>query len=471
MRALAAGRASARSLLDRLSVALLAHPVDPASLAAFRFLFGLVMALAMIRFIALGWVDEFYVRPAFHFTWAPFGWIRPLPGWLMHLHFAALAVCALCVAVGFHYRAAAALFFLGFTYVELIDKATYLNHYYLVSLLSGLLVFLPAARLWSVDAWRGPQVDAAKVPAWTINILRFQLAVVYVFAGLAKLNADWLLDAQPLGLWLAARSDVPLIGTMLSERWVAYAFSWSGALYDLSIVFFLLWRRTRRVAYLTVFLFHMMTGVLFPIGMFPWIMIAATLIFFPAEWPRRWLRGSNVVSDTQPVVRPAVSTRVAALIAAYCLIQVLIPLRSHWPGTHHEWSGKGFNFSWRVMLVEKSGYVEFVARRPSAATEWRVPVSTYITERQERMMAQDPEMVRALARRIADDLRAQGMGDVEVRANAFASLNGRPVQPLVDPRVNLAGPLPSHWIVPLERDSDVRLTKFSPPDPAPVDRH
>src|SRR5882672_1963318 len=190
--------------------------VDGASLAAFRILFGLVMAASTIRFMVLGWVEEFYVLPAFHFTWDVFPWVLPLPGGLMHVLFAALAVLAVAVALGFHYRASMLLFFIGFTYVELIDKTTYLNHYYLVSLLSGLLVVLPAHQVWSVDAWRRPRPATWTVPAWTVNLLRFQIAVVYVFAGLAKINVDWLLDAQPLRIWLAARSDLSIVGPLFT---------------------------------------------------------------------------------------------------------------------------------------------------------------------------------------------------------------------------------------------------------------
>jgi vitamin K-dependent gamma-carboxylase len=139
--------------------------VDAASLAAFRILFGLLMAASMLRFIALGWVDEFYVMPTFHFTWDPVPWALPLPAALMHLLFAALTVLALAVAAGWHYRVCMLLFFAGFTYVELIDKTTYLNHYYLVRLLSAMLVALPAHRMWSIDARRFGWTDQA-VAAW-----------------------------------------------------------------------------------------------------------------------------------------------------------------------------------------------------------------------------------------------------------------------------------------------------------------
>lgn len=425
--------------------------IDIASLAAFRILFGLLMAIAVVRVMALGWVDEFYVRPTFHFTWDLFPWVRPLPGRLMHLHFGALALLAFAVAAGLHYRLCAGLFFVGFTYVELIDKTVYLNHYYLASLLSGLLVVLPAHRAWSVDALRRPVLRASTVPAWTVNLLRFQIAVVYLFAGLAKLNTDWLVYAQPLRIWLSARSDVPVIGSSFAQPWVAYAFSWFGAAYDLGIVFLLLQRRTRVGAYLTVVFFHAMTAWLFPIGMFPWIMIGATLIFFPPDWPRRWLGQARAPTPAEAAT--GVPSRiVAALLAVYAAVQIVLPLRAYWPGTDPEWTYRGFNFSWRVMIVEKAGYTELVASDRARGRRWLVPMRDYITERQEKMMAQDPFMVRTLARHVAEDMGAHGVKFPEVRAESFAALNGRPLQRLIDPRVDLARPSPPDWIMPLNRD-------------------
>jgi vitamin K-dependent gamma-carboxylase len=415
---------------------------DPASLAAFRILFGAVMAVGTIRFMALGWIDEFFVQPRFHFTWELFPWVAPLPPALMYVLFAALAACAVGIAIGYHYRVCAALFFLGFTYVELIDKTTYLNHYYLVSLLSGLLVVMPDHR-------------TASVPAWTVHLLRFQLAVVYIFAGLAKINSDWLFDAQPLRMWLAARSDLPLVGSLLSQAWVAYAFSWFGAAYDLTIVGFLMWSRTRAVAYVTVVVFHLMTAVLFPIGMFPWVMIVATTIFFPPDWPRRWIGGEvRLKPDTTGELVWLKPDTTGGLLLLYILMQIALPLRAYWPGADPEWTGRGFNFSWRVMLAEKSGFTEFTVDDPTTGRHWRVRPREIITARQELMMGQDPYMVRALARYIADDYRARGIANVRVHAESFATLNGRPAQRLIDPTVDLAAPSSAEWIVPFKRDAE-----------------
>src|SRR5262245_13212267 len=226
----------------------------------------------MARFPLLGWVEGVYFVATFPFTLGGVPWVVPLPPPLMRLVFPLLALCALTVAIGLYTRVAAAAFFVGFTYVELLDKATYLNHYYLASLLSGLLIVLPAGNLWSVDAWRRPDRVSQTIPSWPVSLLRFQIAVVYVFAGLAKINGDWLLDAQPMRIWLAARSDLPIVGPFLAQTWTAYAFSWFGAAYDLTIVGFLVWPRSRGAAYAAVILFHALTAMLFPIGMFPWLM-------------------------------------------------------------------------------------------------------------------------------------------------------------------------------------------------------
>ena len=180
----------------------LKQPVDLASLAAFRALFGLVMAGALLRFMLRGWVQRFLVEPELHFTFAAFRAIRPWSAPWMQLHCAVLVLAALGVAFGCAYRLCSLVFFLGFTYLELIDKSLYLNHYYLVSLLAGLLCVLPAGRAFSVDAWRNPRRALSLTPAWALLVVRLQVGLVYLFAGVAKLNHDWLFEAQPLRTWL-----------------------------------------------------------------------------------------------------------------------------------------------------------------------------------------------------------------------------------------------------------------------------
>ncbi len=464
----APGALSVTRLLDRAAVAG-SRPVSGASAAAFRIAFGTLGVIAVIRFAARGWIDEFYIAPEHHFTYSGFWWVQPWPGWGMYAHFALLGVAALGVALGYRYRLSIAAFFLLFTYVELLDKTTYLNHYYLVSLLSFLMLFMPLHRTASFDARRSPHPLNGTVPVWVVWVLRSQLAAVYFFSGIAKLNPDWLFHAQPLQVWLYNSSDVFLIGALLREPWIAWAMSWMGAAFDLTIIGWLLWRRSRPWAYAVVVVFHVLTWLLFPIGMFPWIMITAALIFFPPDWPLRMRSrhsraGGNPASGAPdaplspwagegPGVRVGWATRLAVIaLVLFALVQVLVPLR-HWayPG-NVRWNEDGYRFSWRVLLTEKTGHARFRVLDPASGQERLVYPDEYLTPLQVERMATHPDMLLATAHIIARDFAGRGVPDAEVRADISVAFNGRQAARFIDPTVDLArvepGIWPKWWVLP-----------------------
>jgi hypothetical protein len=402
----------------------LSEPRDAASLHAFRSLFGLVMAAGMVRLLAKGWVGDLYVAPAFHFPYTGLAWVRPWPGVGMYVHVAALAVAALGLALGVRARLCAAVFLVGFVYLELLDRALYLNHYYLATVLVGMLALL------------APAAGRATVPAWVLYAFRAQVGLVYFYAGIAKLNADWLLRAQPLRAWLAASADLPLIGAWLETPAAAFAASWAGAAFDLAIVPCLLWRRTRVPAFVALLGFHGATAALFNIGMFPFIMTVGATLFFAPEWPRGFLRFAAAV-EASPRQPPWV---VPALVAVHLLVQAALPLRGHFvlgPGPS-AWTGRGFDFAWNVMVAERSGAVTFRALDLATGREAEVRPSATLTPLQEAAMSQDPSLIAAFARRLAGDLTRAGWRDVAVFADAQLALNGRPSQRLLDPRVDLA---------------------------------
>jgi len=459
----------------------LSSPVSAASAAAFRVLFGLLMLTAVVRFFAHGWISEYFLEPRHFFTYFGFEWVRPWPGIGMYLHFAAMGALALCITVGLFYRASVVGFGALFAYAHLIDKTNYLNHYYLVVCLCFLMAFLPLHRYASLDARRRPALRSATVPAWVVWALRAQIGLVYVFGGIAKLKPDWLLGAQPMQIWLAQSTDVPLLGPLFAERWMAYAMSWAGAAYDLSIVPLLLWRRSRPLAFAAVVTFHLLTMRLFQLGMFPWIMMASSLVFLPPDWPlrlatrlRRWLRrsipgpGPGPGPTTEPSAPaspagpvPAGRPRLAlALLGAYFALHLAMPFRHLlYPGDVL-WTEEGYRFSWNVMLMEKTGSVDAHVLEPSTGKRWVVSPTEYLTRYQAKMMSSQPDMILQFAHLVADDFRARGVRDPEVRIDAVASLNGRRRARLVDPTVDLAheadGLLPKHWILPRPSGEDPR---------------
>ena len=438
--------------------------VSPASLAAFRIAFGTLCLVATIRFVAMGWVSELYIQPDHHLSYYGFGWIQPWPGWGMYLHFALMGLASLGVALGYRYRLSITAFFLLFTYAELIDRTTYLNHYYFISLISFLMIFLPLNRTASLDAWRAKTKEESQTaPISAIWMLRVQIGLVYLFAGIAKLNADWLLNAEPLRIWLFNNTDTPIFGPLLREAWVPFAMSWTGAFFDLTIIGWLLWRKTRPYAYLVLVAFHLITALFFPsIGMFPWIMIGATLIFFDPEWPRRLLHrfkrkhermGEPVFSAPSAKAGRLAWPVLAALTlcALFFAVQILVPLRHlAYPG-NVRWTEEGYLFSWRVLVTEKAGLVKFRVSSPEFQSERLVYPEEYLTPMQVERMAYQPDMILATAHIIRDDFIARGYHEIEVRADAFVSFNGRPTARLIDASADLArvrsGLGPKPWIL------------------------
>jgi hypothetical protein len=444
-------------LVDRIAAAA-ARPVDVAALAAFRIAFGVVMFAGILRFLATGWIEPMYGEPTFFFKYPGFGWVEPWPVWGMYVHYGVLALLALAIALGAFTRVAAALFVIGFAYTQLVDVTNYLNHHYLVVLLGGLVAILPANAEWSIDARRRPALRRRTIPAWILWLVRFQVGVVYVYAGLAKAKPDWLLHAQPLDLWLAARTDTPVVGPWLDEPVVAYALSWAGFLYDTTIVVWLSWRRTRPYAFAILVGFHAATGYLFNIGMFPIIMTASALVFFPPDWPRRLLvrLGRRSWAEPAPVDPPAIERSprrrraIAIAIAAHLAIQVLVPLRHlAYPG-EVLWNEDGMRFAWHVLVREKHGAVTYVARFADGR-RLEIPPGHYLTWRQEREMAGQPDLILQLARRIAVDLRAEGHAGFAIHADTRVSLNGRTPVPMIDPEVDLLAITdlgPRDWVLP-----------------------
>ena len=416
-----------------------------APLSVFRIAFGSLLFGSIVRFWANGWIHELYIAPKHFFPFYGFEFIKPL-GEYTYLLFIACGLCALLVTLGLYYRIASVGLFLTFTYIELIDKATYLNHYYFVSMICLMMIFLPANAYFSVDSWRVRRIASNRIPLWCVDALKYFVCIVYVYAGLAKLNSDWLFHAQPLRIWLPAKNDLPLIGWLFNYEWVAYAFSWSGCLYDLTIPLFLLYARTRALAYATVVLFHSLTAILFPIGMFPYIMIATALIFFPAGFHEKILARIRRFSRTNSTVaKPDIAyqyPKVWARILPWCfafflLIQISLPWRYLlYPGELF-WTEEGYRFSWRVMLMEKAGYAQFVAR-DAEGRQALIDNRDFLTPLQEKMMSTQPDMMLQYAHILYDHFVSQGFRSPEIYVDSYVTVNGRLGKPLVNATTDLA---------------------------------
>jgi len=433
-------------------------PSDISILVYFRIIFGAVMLWEVFRYFEHDWIDKYWIEPTFHFTYYGFDWLRPWPGDGMYFHFIAMGILSIFIMIGFKYRISTILFFFAFSYMFLLEESRYLNHFYLISLVSFVMMFVPAHKALSFDSWWNKKIRTDFVPAWSLWLLRIQIGVPYFFGGVAKINEDWL-NGNPLRFWLADRADTfPILGQFFTEEWFVFFFAYSALLMDLLAVPFLLWKRSRIFAYGILVLFHVLNSQLFSIGIFPWFMIFATLIFFDPSWPRIFFKKFKTARKPQTRISSLTKNQkiVLSLFLIFIIFQVAMPLRHYaYPG-NVSWTEEGHNFSWHMKLRDKdTTYIEFFATDPKTGETWSIDHYEDLTERQVFKMSTRPHMILQYSHFIAENLREEGYDDIEIRVDAISSLNGREPQRLIDPDVDLAEQsqtiLPKSWIIPLEK--------------------
>ncbi len=431
------------------------RPVDVASLVVFRIAFGAIMLFEVYRFFDHDWIRRFYIIREFYFKYYGFEWVQPWLGDGMYIHFVVVGILALCIALGLFYRITTVLFFVGFTYWFLLDQTRYLNHLYMVALIAFLMCFIPAHVNVSLDARRKPSLRSDQVSMWHLWLLRFQVGLVYFYAGIAKLNGDWL-QGEPVRMWLQKRSDYPLIGPLFETEVATWFFSYGGLMFDLFIVPAILWKRTRYWALAAAMFFHATNKMMFDIGIFPMMMLAATTILLPADWPRRIpLFFSALATPVRgDAVLPKHSKLILAGLAVWVLFQVLMPFRHVlYPGNVH-WTEEGHRFSWHMKLRDKGGTARFIATSPSRDTTWEINQREYLSSAQRTRMSRRPDMILQFAHHVGADLKRQGFEDIEIRVDTQTILNHRPPQPLIDPQVDLLkverNLMHATWILPLK---------------------
>jgi len=459
------------------------RPVDASSLAVFRICFGAISLWEVCRYFQAGWISEFWEKPDFHFHYVGFEWVAPLPAPGMQILWAVLGVCAGLITLGAAYRVATVIFAVGFGYSFLIEASTYLNHFYFLELVAIILAVVPAHRVWSVDSLVVRSSQRASIPAWSLWLMRFQIAVLYVGGGIAKMDADWL-RGQPMGMWLAARTDFPVIGGWFDHPLAGVIAAWSGMFFDLFIVFAVAWRRTRYLALLAALGFHFTNSHLFSIGIFPFLALACLFIFCEADWPRTVIRAMQgrdwhprAFAEPKPLSgrRSGLAKIGVAVGLLYAASQILIPLRHLAMPGRAAWTEAGHSFSWHMKLRDKEGDVSFTVVDPRTGHRTKFAPGDGLLSWQYDAMTVRPELIRQFAHELAR--RASKAHPRAPRARVYAramiSLNGREPQLMINPRVDLAAEpatlaTPS-WVVPLHEPLPPQGKTYNPESGEPSD--
>ncbi|MGB0498378.1 MAG: HTTM domain-containing protein [Rubricella sp.] len=454
-------RTPGESVIGRIETHL-SRPISIQSLAALRILFGAILVWDCWRYIRYTRIERYYVETDWTFPYFGLWFIQPLPEPYIHWLWLGVGLTAFMVMIGLFYRPAIILFTLIFGYFFLLDRTQYLNHNYMVLLYAVLLCLVPANRAFSIDARLWPAIRSKVIPYWPVAAVRLQTEIILIYAGIVKITDDWL-RGQPLMLWFESRADEMLLGPIMSLDWVALAASWATVALHVLGAPLLLWHRTRLAVFCIYVVFHLSNVALFNIGIFPWITIAVTLIFFPPDWPQRLARRFLGVFEAVPPMPPLPEVRIPRIapglllvLAVWFAVQIAVPQRQIFFDNLVGWTGDGHRFSWRMRIYDRDAEGVFrIVIDGQEDLAYDLDPRDIMSRRQARVVMTRSDVAHDFARMLEDRLLAAGARRVEIYPRIRKSLNGRPEQWFLDPEVDLTEEpvryfTPAPWVMPLE---------------------
>ncbi|AWH84638.1 hypothetical protein HYN59_05670 [Flavobacterium album] len=410
--------------------------IDNAPLVVFRIFLGFLLACETFGAILTGWVKSNLIDPKFTFSHIGMDWLQPLPGNGMYWYFATMGTLGLLVMAGYKYRWTLGLFTVLWAGAYFMQKTSYNNHYYLLLLVCLIMWFLPANRYASIDARQNPSIKKLTMPVWCAWVMIAQVSIVYFYASLAKFYPGWL-DGTFTRDLLSHSVTSPALRTIMSQKWFYLFIAYAGIAFDLLVVPFLLFRRTRAIALIASVIFHIFNAITLQIGIFPFFALSFVVFFYPPETMRRlFLRKKPKVTEDISGYQEGKKVLYYFFIP-YLVLQLLLPLRHYLIKGDVLWTEEGHRLSWRMMLRARTGNTDFRIIDKKTGGRLFYNFNTNLTRKQENGMETRPDMIWQMAHRIRKDFAKQGK-DVAVYADANVSINGSPYKRLIDPNVDLA---------------------------------
>ena len=425
--------------------------IDNSSLIVFRVMFGFLIAVECFGALITGWVRRILIEPNFTFNFIGFDFLQPLPGNGMYFYFAVMGILGLWIMIGFRYKFSMISFTLMWAGVYLMQKTSYNNHYYLLLLLCFMMIFFPAHRYASVDAKLNPKVQKISMPRWCWLVIVLHLWMVYTYASVAKFYPGWLDTTFP-ELMMRGKKDLWLIGDFLQQKWVHYAITLFGLLFDLLIIPLLLWKKTRIYAFVAAVFFHLFNSLVLHIGIFPYLALALTVFFFPPKKIRNLFLKIKPLYSEEEVIIPKYKKLLIPLLFVWFSIQIALPLRHWFIKGDVLWTEEGHPLSWRLMLRAKSGLSAFKVVDKETRNANYINKNDYLTSEQISAVATKPDLIWQFAQRL-EKVYAEKGKEVEVYVISKISVNGGEYHYFIDPKVDLAAQEWKHfshhdWILP-----------------------
>jgi hypothetical protein len=372
-----------------------------------------------------------------------------------------LLISTILITIGWYSKLGLISFFIGFTYLWLIDKGYFNNHYYLMSLISFLLIWMPVENSFSLNK-KKQNLDKKYIPYWPIMTLKLQWFLVFFIAGLAKVNKFWILELQPMKHAVAYKAEITGNEIWNSEIWPLF-FSYGGLIFDLSIGF-LLWSSKTRILGIILLLFFNVSNLIFfhdigEIGIFPLFVICSVVLFIEPEKISSTFNTKSIEikksKSKNKIEFFNINKSVSALLIIWFAFQILFPFRYLLYDNNPEWSGDGNRFSWRMKLAYKNYDFKFYVYDPLTKDKYPVKIENMLTQKQYNNLGYYPEFIPPLAIMIKKEAILKGVENAEIRADFLVGFNDLPQKFIVDPNIDLSSLTnhiikPNYYVLPLD---------------------
>ncbi|MBK7639536.1 MAG: HTTM domain-containing protein [Bacteroidetes bacterium] len=327
------------------------------------------------------------------------------------------------------------VFIILYIYFFTLDISFFNNHYYFIILLCILLLGIKANKQFSIDRILFRFSDN-HIPSWNYNIIKFQIFCLYFYAGITKLNPDWLqLNTMKASLLYDNEYiDNPLLKSDLA----IYIFSYGGLIFDIFIGFLLLYKPTRVFAIIIALIFHLVNYATIEIGIFPILMMFSCLIFIEPSAFESWVFKlfkqklnntvkSKVQSDYNNVIKYA--------LTIYITIQLLLPLRHFLIKGNVDWTGEGIMYSWRMKSVARyRGDLKIILLDKNSKKELKVDL--YLPKHQQKILFYKPVLFLQLRDYLLQKTNRKKENTI-MNVIATASINGSKLSYLIYPNIDL----------------------------------
>ncbi|EDO38994.1 predicted protein [Nematostella vectensis] len=452
-----------KGILSRIQEYLLT-PCDPSNLAILRILFGLFMVIDIPQERGLSSLHSRWEEGMCYFPL--FNVLQPLSVDWMHIVYLVMLAGASGIFLGFMFRISCILFIIPYWYVFWLDKGVWNNHSYLYGLFSIMLLMTDSNRYWSLDGLINPKIRNAEIPKWNYFLFRFQVFLVYFYAGIKKLDQDWMTGYSMTGLSKEWVFD-PFRAFLSDETIDLVLVHICGLCFDLFVGFFLLFDKTRPIGILFALAFNGMNSQMFHIGMFSYTMMATLPLFCSPSWPKKlfsrmpsWLTFILPTTDAaqqshhclyEAAKDKQVNSKQASLqqllmltvFACYVAAQLFLPYSHFITKGYNGWTQGLYGYSWDMMVHSWSTqHVRIKVVDQVTGKEIFIKPGAFIGggRRRHSRWNSHPDMIKQYVDCLAEKLKAREDLDISEPAiylDIWRSMNRRFQQRFVNPNIDI----------------------------------